>query len=137
MAAKALKNIITSGKRKTSIARAIISKGKGIIRINHVNLSVYGNEIARMKIMEPLVLADELAKGIDVKVSVKGGGWQSQAEAARLAIAKAMVDFFKKDSLRNKFLEYDRNLLVADIRRTEPQKPYRSAARSSRQMSKR
>jgi len=137
MAAKALKNIITSGKRKTSIARAIIVKGSGIVRINHINLNVYGNEIARLKIMEPLILSDDLAKSINVKVSVKGGGWQSQAEAARLAIAKAMVEYFKKDSLKNKFLDYDRNLLVADIRRTEPQKPYRSAARSSRQMSKR
>lgn len=137
MAAKTLKNIITSGKRKTSIARAIIIKGKGVVKVNHINLNVYGNEIARMKIMEPLILSEDLAKTIDVKVSVKGGGWQSQAEAARLAVAKAMVEYFKKDSLRNKFLEYDRNLLVADIRRTEPQKPYRSAARSSRQMSKR
>jgi small subunit ribosomal protein S9 len=137
MANKYSKNIITSGKRKTSIARAIIIKGNGVIRINHINLKVYGNEIARMKIMEPLILSGELAKNINIKVNVKGGGWQSQAEAARLAIAKAMVEYFKKDSLKNTFLEYDRNLLVADIRRTEPQKPYRSAARSSRQMSKR
>jgi len=137
MVAKIVKNIITSGKRKTSIARAIIAKGTGVIKINHINLNVYSNEIARLKIMEPLVLSEDLAKSVDVKVNVKGGGWQSQAEAARLAIAKAMVEYFKKDSLRNKFLEYDRNLLVADIRRTEPQKPYRSAARSSRQMSKR
>ena len=137
MAAKVSKNIITSGKRKTSVARAIIAKGSGIIRINHLNLNVYSNEIARLKIMEPLMLSDDLAKGIDIKVNVKGGGWQSQAEAARLAIAKAMVDYFKKDSLRNKFLEYDRNLLVADIRRTEPQKSCRSSARAGKQMSKR
>jgi small subunit ribosomal protein S9 len=137
MAAKVSKNIIASGKRKTSVARAIIAKGSGIIRINHLNLNVYSNEIARLKIMEPLMLSDDLAKGIDIKVNVKGGGWQSQAEAARLAIAKAMVDYFKKDSLKNKFLEYDRNLLVADIRRTEPQKSCRSSARAGKQMSKR
>ncbi len=137
MAAKISKNIIASGKRKTSIARAVISKGSGVVRVNHINLSVYGNEIARLKIMEPLILSEKLASEVDIKVSVKGGGWQSQAEAARLAVAKAMVDYFKKDSLKNKFLDYDRNLLVADIRRTEQQKPYRSSARSSRQMSKR
>ncbi|MDD2678897.1 MAG: 30S ribosomal protein S9 [Candidatus Nanoarchaeia archaeon] len=131
------KNIICSGKRKTSVARAMIVKGKGVIRINKLNLNSYGNELARMKIMEPLILAGDLFKSVDIKVNVKGGGWQSQAEAARLAIAKAIVEYFKKDSLKNKFLEYDRNLLVADIRRTEPQKPYRSAARTSRQMSKR
>jgi len=137
MAAKVAKNIISSGKRKTSIARAIISKGKGAVRINHLNLNVYSNEIARLKIMEPLILSDDLAKSVDINVIVKGGGWQSQAEAARLAIAKALVDYYKKDSLKNKFLDYDRNLLVADIRRTEQQKPRRSAARASRQMSKR
>lgn len=136
MSAKS-KNIISTGKRKTSVARAMIKKGEGTIRINSMNLDSYGNEISRMKISEPLVLSGDLAKTINIKVNVKGGGWQSQAEAARLAIAKAMVEYFKKESLRNKFLEYDRNLLVADIRRTEPQKPYRSAARSSRQMSKR
>ena len=137
MTAKVSKNIITSGKRKTSVARAIIEKGTGVVRINHINLNVYGNEIARLKIMEPLILSEDLAKSINLNVIVKGGGWQSQAEAARLAIAKAMVDYFKKDTLKNKFLEYDRNLLVADIRRTEEQKPRRSAARASRQMSKR
>ena len=131
------KNIICSGKRKMSIARAMIIKGKGVVRINHINLNVYGNEIARLKIMEPLLIAGDLVKSVDIKVTVNGGGWQSQAEAARLAMAKAMVEYFKKESLRNKFLEYDRNLLVADIRTTEPQKPRRSAARSSRQMSKR
>ena len=68
-------------------------------------------------------------------MNVIGGGWlKSQAEAARLAIAKALVEYSKKDSLKNAFLEYDRNLLVADIRRTEQQKPVRSSARSSKQM---
>jgi len=137
MAAKVSKNIITSGKRKTSIARAIISKGTGIVRINHVNLNVYSNDIARLKIMEPLEIAGDLSKNVNIKVSITGGGWQSQAEAARLAIAKALVEYSKKDSLRNAFLEYDRNLLVADIRRTEQQKPVRSSARASKQMSKR
>ena len=131
------RNTIATGKRKTSIARAIIKKGTGVIRVNSMNLKVYGNEISRMKILEPLTIAGDITNSVDIKVSVKGGGWQSQAEAVRLAIAKALVVFFKKESLKTKFLEYDRNLLVADIRRTEPQKPYRSAARSSRQMSKR
>ena len=131
------RNTIATGKRKTSIARAIIKKGTGVIRVNSMNLKVYGNEISRMKILEPLTIAGDITNSVDIKVSVKGGGWQSQAEAVRLAIAKALVIFFKKESLKTKFLEYDRNLLVADIRRTEPQKPYRSAARSSRQMSKR
>lgn len=131
------KNIITSGKRKTSIARAVLKKGKGIIRINSKPLNVYSNQIARLKIREPLILSGDVADKIDVNIKVKGGGWQSQAEAARLALAKAILEFAKKDSLKKAFLEYDRHLLVADIRRTEPQKPYRSAARARRQKSKR
>ncbi len=131
------KNIITSGKRKTSIARAVISKGKGIIRINGILLDAYSNEIARLKIMEPLMLAEDLSKKINAKVTVRGGGWQSQAEAVRSAIAKGLVEFSKKEALKKKFLSYDKHLLVADTRRTEPQKPYRSAARSRRQKSKR
>ena len=59
---KNAKNIIASGKRKTSIARAVISKGTGVVRINHVNLDVYGNEVARLKIMEPLEIAGDLSK---------------------------------------------------------------------------
>ncbi|PIU62584.1 30S ribosomal protein S9 [archaeon CG07_land_8_20_14_0_80_38_8] len=131
------KNIIKSGKRKTSIASAVLKKGKGVIRINSMNLKVYGNEISRLKIMEPLQLAGELAEKIDVNIKVRGGGWQSQAEAARLALAKVLVEFSKKDALKKTFLDYDRHLLVADIRRKEPKKPYRSAARARRQKSKR
>lgn len=131
------KNVIASGKRKTSVARATLKKGKGVIRVNSTNLNIYSNEIARLKIREPLILAGEIADKIDVNIRVKGGGWQSQAEAARLALAKAIISYSKKESLKKTFLEYDRHLLVADIRRTEPQKPYRSAARTRRQKSKR
>lgn len=131
------KVIHATGKRKTSIARATLKKGKGIIRINSINLDVYGNSISRLKIKEPLILAGEIAQKIDVNINVNGGGWQSQSEASRLALAKAIVAFSKKETLKAKFLEYDRHLLVADTRRTEPQKPYRSAARGKRQKSKR
>ncbi len=131
------KSITASGKRKTSIARATLKKGTGVIRVNSINLEVYGNELARLKIREPFILAGDIATKVDIKISVKGGGWQSQAEAARLALAKALIAHSKKDALKKKFLEYDRHLLVADIRRTEPQKPYRSAARGKRQKSKR
>lgn len=131
------KIVHTTGKRKTSVARATLKPGKGIVRINKVLLNVYTPELARLKIQEPLMLAEDEAKKVDIKVNIKGGGWMSQAEAARNAIAKALVKFTKSKDLKKKFLEYDRHLLVADKRRTEPQKPYRSAARAQRQTSKR
>jgi len=131
------KIVITVGKRKTSIAKAVIKEGKGIVRINKMNLNAIPQKYVRMRIEEPLILIGDLAKKVDIYVNVKGGGIMSQAEAARLAIARGLVKFFNKKEIKELFLKYDRHLLVADVRRTEPQKPYRSAARRMRQTSKR
>ena len=117
------KSIHESGKRKRAIARATLNDGSGIIRINNQLLDHLNNKIARMKILEPLMLAGDIAKKIDIDVKVADGGFQSQAEAVRLAIAKALVNHTKSDKLKNTFLEYDRHLLVADIRKNEPCKP--------------
>jgi len=129
------KTINTQGKRKTSIARATLKKGEGIFRINSRLLGTFEPALAKEMMSEPITLAGETAKKVDVKVIVRGGGWQSQAEAARMAIARALVKFNKE--LEKTFSDYDRFMLVADTRRTEPQKPYRSAARAKRQTSKR
>ncbi|HUS49750.1 MAG TPA: 30S ribosomal protein S9, partial [Candidatus Paceibacterota bacterium] len=71
----------------------------------------------------------------NINVKIKGGGQESQIEAARLAIAKALVNFTKSPELKKAFLDYDRNLLVADIRRKEAYKPGDSKARRNRQKS--
>ena len=117
------KSVHESGKRKRAIARATLNEGSGIIRINNQLLDHLNNKIARMKILEPLMLAGDVMKKINIDVKVAGGGFQSQAEAARLAIAKALVNYTKSDKLKSTFLEYDRHLLVADIRKNEPCKP--------------
>ncbi len=135
MSKKKTATIIATGKRKTSIARATLKPGKGVIRINSMLLDVYQPEFAKMKIFEPLILSEGEYKNVDIKVNVRGGGFLSQAEATRVAISKALVEW--KKELKQKFLDHDRTLLVSDIRRTEPQKPYRSAARGKRQKSKR
>jgi small subunit ribosomal protein S9 len=134
---KETKSIVTIGKRKTSIAKASIKEGKGIVRINSINLDVYTPEMSKQKIMEPLVLAGEIAKKYNINIRVSGGGFMSQAEAVRMAIARALVEITKDVKLKKRFLDYDRHLLVADVRRTEPQKPNRSAARAQKQTSKR
>lgn len=135
---KSQKVIIAVGKRKTSIAKAYLKPGKGIVRINSINLHSFTPELAKLKIMEPIILAGEkLTSNINIYVNVRGGGWQSQAEAARMAIARALLKYSKSEKLKEKFLNYDRQLIVADIRKTEPQKPYYSAARRMRQTSKR
>lgn len=128
------KTIHESGKRKRAIARATLRKGKGVVRINNQLLDSYGTEMSRLKLKEPIILAGDAALGIDVDVEITGGGYNAQAEAARLAIARALVKHSKK--LEKTFLEYDRHLLVADIRRKEPAKPNnRGKARSTKQKS--
>ena len=120
-----MKNINTSGKRKTAIARATLRQGTGIVRINGILIDFVHPRISRLKLREPLILAGDVANKVDVDVDVVGGGITSQAEASRLAIAKALVNFTKSDELKEIFLNYDRNLLVADVRFKETAKPNR------------
>ena len=128
-----MKVIHKAGKRKTAIARATMKPGKGIVRINYQTLENYQPEIAKLKISEPLLLAGAVSGKYDISVNVHGGGWHSQAEAVRLAISRCLMEMDGK--LKNKFLEYDRNLVVADTRRKEVCKPNDSKARSKRQKS--
>lgn len=129
-----VKIIHCSGKRKTAIARATLRPGAGIVRLNGKLLEYYQPYMARMKIMEPLILAKETASQVDIDVNVKGGGHMSQAEATRLAIARALARYNKK--LEKIFLQYDRLLLVADVRRKEVRKPNRRGkARAKKQKS--
>lgn len=128
-----MKLINTIGKRKCALAKATLGPGKGIIKINSQLLQNYKPEIARERINEALIIAGEDAAKVNIDVNIKGGGWQGQNEAARLAIARAFVKFNKK--LREKFIKYDRHLLVADIRVKEMYKPNDSKARAKRQKS--
>jgi len=70
--------------------------------------------------MEPLLLAGDISK-IDIDVRINGGGQISQADAARVAIGRALVEYNKK--LEKTLLEYDRQLLVPDVRFKEASKP--------------
>jgi small subunit ribosomal protein S9 len=127
--------INTSGKRKTAVARAVIGEGSGKIRVNSVPIEAYVPELAKLKIMEPVTLAPELFAKVDITVSVQGGGVMGQAEATRTAIAKAIVEFFKDETLEKAFKQYDRSLLISDIRRKLPKKPLGRGARKKRQKS--
>lgn len=129
------KPIHISGTRKQARARATITAGKGIVRVNKILLSAFEPKMLRLKIQEPLLLAGDIPQKADIKVTVTGGGSQSQAEAARLAIAKALVAFSGSKNLKKDFLNYDRHLLIADVRRNEPHKPNDSKPRARRQTS--
>jgi len=88
---------------------------------------------------EPLKIAEHVLGEIsfDVEIDVKGGGEKGQIDAARIALAKAIVEYTSSEELKEAYLKYDRNLLVADVRRKEAYKPGDSKARSMRQSSKR
>lgn len=117
------KVIVVSGKRKRAIARAVIKPGNGRIYINGIPLPLYKPEIAKWKILEPIKLAgDKLINQVDIDISVKGGGFMGQADAARMAIARGLVKWFNDENLKNLFSEYDRSMLAGDYRRTEPKK---------------
>ena len=120
-----MKPIQKSGKRKTAIARATLTQGNGIVRVNSVLIDFVEPKMSRLKLKEPLILAGDVASKVNIDVNVSGGGVNSQAEAARLAIAKSLASFGKGEKLKEVFLNYDRNLLVADVRRKEAAKPNR------------
>lgn len=125
---------LTTGKRKTAIAKALIRKGKGRVKINRKPLEIMEPEVARLKILEPLMLSG-LHDIVDIDVTVKGGGVMGQAEAVRTAIGKALIEFSKDKELRDRFYEYDRTLVKDDPRRKEPKKYGGRGARAKKQKS--
>ena len=110
------------GKRKEAVARASVKKGKGRVTINRFAVETMGNKYLKSMVYEPLVLAGPAVRELDIRVTVYGGGEMGQAEAARQAIARGIVEFTEDAGLKKKMLEYDRHLLSEDSRRVEPKK---------------
>ena len=109
------------GKRKESIARAVVTPGTGNVFINKAHVSTITNAQLRMVILEPLDYYPA-RNTIDIRVSVLGGGTGGQAQAVRTAIARSILEYAKDDALRATMLKADRSLLVEDSRRVEPKK---------------
>ncbi len=142
MAKKKIKTVETSGKRKTAIARASVRKGKGRVRVNGSPIEIMEPEMARLKAMEPLVIADAMKKlaKIDIIVNVEGGGIMGQVDAIRTAIARGIVHWNggkegEDEDLRSEYLRFDRSLLVNDPRRKEPKHQMGRGARKKWQKS--
>jgi small subunit ribosomal protein S9 len=130
------KVLLTSGKRKTAIARATVREGQGRIRINKVPLEILEPEIARKKVMEPLLQLDEkIWKQLDIDIKVSGGGFMGQAEAARTSIARALMNWTKSRHVKTVLTEYDRTMIAGDSRRKEPKKFGGPSARARDQKS--
>ena len=132
----AKKVLVVSGKRKTAVARAVVKPGVGKVRINLTPVEILEPEIAREKIMEPLLQAGEdVWKQLDMDVTTSGGGYMGQAEAARMAVANALLKWTKSSHLRTVFTEYDRTMIAGDSRGKEPKKFGGPGARAKEQKS--
>ena len=127
--------LLTSGKRKTAIARATIKQGTGRIRINNTPLEIIEPKIAQDKIMEPVRQAGDVCNKLDIHIKVSGGGVMSQAEAVRMAIARGLLKWTKSSHLRTVFTDYDRTMIAGDSRRKEPKKFGGPGARARSQKS--
>lgn len=132
----AKKVLVVSGKRKTAVARAVVKPGVGRVRINMVPVEILEPEIAREKIMEPLLqVGEDVWNQLDINVKTSGGGYMGQAEAARMAVANALLKWTKSSHVRTVFTEYDRTMIAGDSRRKEPKKFGGSGARAKAQKS--
>jgi small subunit ribosomal protein S9 len=123
----------TSGRRKTSVARAYLTKGSGNIEVNGKDYKEYfSTPTLHYYVTQSLTVAKALGE-YDVKVNVKGGGITGQAQAIRLAISKALIELnadLKKD-LRAE------GLVTRDPRMVERKKFGQKKARARFQFSKR
>ncbi|QSW99366.1 30S ribosomal protein S9 [Haloterrigena alkaliphila] len=113
----------TSGKKKTAVARATVREGEGRVRIDSKPVELVEPEMARLKMLEPFRIAGEdLRSEMDIDVRVEGGGISGQADAVRTAIARGIVQHTNDAELRDAYMEFDRSLLVNDVRQSEPKK---------------
>eukprot|EP00828_Plagiopyla_frontata_P028268 TRINITY_DN365_c0_g1_i9.p1 TRINITY_DN365_c0_g1~~TRINITY_DN365_c0_g1_i9.p1 ORF type:complete len:178 (+),score=17.85 TRINITY_DN365_c0_g1_i9:174-707(+) len=143
---KMMQLVQTFGRKKTAIAVASVREAKeglGFIRINGKPIDIIEPEGLRIKVCEPLLIVGaEKFKNLAIRVKVRGGGYVAQLYAIRQAICRGLVaynqkyiDEQSKRDIKEKFLQYDRSLLIADPRRKEPKKFGGRGARSRRQKS--
>ena len=128
-----METIHTIGRRKASIARIYMSKGKGNITVNGKNFKEYFPvDTMQFKLEQPFKISDLVGK-FDVKVNVNGGGNTGQVEAIRLAISRALCEL---DVKNRPALKAD-GLLTRDSRVVERKKPGQKKARKKFQWVKR
>ena len=121
------------GRRKAAVARVFVTEGSGQITINKRDLSNYfPSSILQYVVKQPLNTLNVVEK-YDIKVNLNGGGYKGQAEALRLAIARALVKIDAEDKKALKAAGF----MTRDSREVERKKPGRPKARKRFQFSKR
>ena len=124
-----------SGARKTARATAAILPGAGRVRVNGTPVELWEPEFARLHLLGPIRVVGDLREKYDLDVSVSGGGFMGQADAAAMAIARAYVDQVRGSDVRDKLNAYNKYLLSGDPRQAEPKKFGGPGARRKRQKS--
>jgi small subunit ribosomal protein S9 len=117
--------VLSKSKRKSAVARASARPGSGRVTINGFDINTVEPLEHRRLMLEPASVSPDaraVFSGMDIKVSVYGGGTSSQAQAVRGAIAKSIVSFSGSESIKREYLNYDRFMVVDDARRVEPKK---------------
>ena len=128
-----MEQINAVGRRKAAIARVFVKEGTGVITVNNRTLAEYfPNPILQFIVKQPLALLD-VAEKYDLKVNLVGGGYKGQAEALRLAIARALV----KINAEDKSALRQAGCVTRDPRAVERKKPGQPKARKRFQFSKR
>jgi small subunit ribosomal protein S9 len=132
---KKKKVIQTKGKKKRSTARLRLKEGKTSIKINGAPISLFKPLIFRKIMEEPIIIAKEVLgekflEGSDIDINVKGGGVSGQAYACRTALGKALLQLSKSDVLKKAYVDYDRSLIIDDVRVKESKKYLRKGARA-------
>ncbi|MFB6228448.1 MAG: 30S ribosomal protein S9 [Halobacteriales archaeon] len=113
----------TSGKKKMAIARATVREGEGRVRIDSRPIELIEPETVRLKMLEPFRIAGEnLRDSVDIDVTISGGGTMGQADAVRTALARGLVEYTGDMELRDAYMQFDRTLLVNDVRQSESKK---------------
>jgi len=134
---KKRKGIVSKAKKKEAVARAVIHKGNGTIRVNSRNILTITPKYIVDFLREPVQIAGPLAGEVNIDIVTAGGGFMGQMVASRAAIAKALLEYRPDEKLKKKMVAYDRMLLVDDARRVESKKPLGRKARKKRQLSRR
>lgn len=127
---------IISGKRKTAVAKLRMKEGTGKVFYNGL-INTELNLFHKLALSEPIRIHEQVLGELkhDFFIRTSGGGREGQIQAARLAIARALVALSGSDVLKKAYVAYDRNMLVPDSRRKEARKPGDSKARAKRQKS--
>ncbi len=144
-----IKTEIYYATRKTASAHVYITKGVGKVRINNVPIEMIPQETAREVMLAPLEISGDSRKKVDISVRVRGGGFMGQANAAATGISRALTGWTKskkeprdhpfskttRTDLRERIIEFDKNLISGDARRKEPKKFGGPGARRRKQKS--